>query len=170
MRPCWPAGPEVLAALYRGVKFYSEREPTPNSRKRDLGAPWSRWKRHCRSHNTLAWRCDVAANTGVGLLGKTCEFALQATFLVAVALEVRPRCRHDRAAKPEGIMANLYAVRRLRDAEGFKMASLATAAQVIIGVTREYKDLYGGEALLPNRKEPFQRREVCSVSSTSPAA
>ena len=128
-----PTDPEVLAALCRGVKFYSERGSAPSSRKRDIGAPWGRWERRCRSHNTPAWRCDVAANTGVDILGKTRKCALRATFPMAAALKVRPRGRHDRAAKPESIMVNLYAVRRLHDAEGFKMASLATAVEVILG-------------------------------------
>ena len=160
-----PTDPAILASDCAAIDHLVALGPAQSTRRRDLGAPWTRWLTHCAARQTEPWRFDVAANSGIDLLGQRRESILMATFLIAVAFEIKPRSSTNSGAKPQSIMANLDAVKRLHKDKGFPMAPSSLAGQVLKGMTRRYVEKYGQEALLPSRKEPFSRREVTELLS-----
>ena len=158
-----PAGPAVLTADCAAIDLLVAIGPAQSAWRRGEGVPWTRWLVHCAERQTVQWRFDVAANSGVDLPGQHREAVLMARFITAVAFDIKPRSSAAESAKPQRIMANLNAVQRLHKAKGFPMPPNSLPDQVLAGMMRSYVERHGQEPLLPNRKEPFSRREVLKL-------
>ena len=85
------------------------------------------------------------------------ECLLFALFLMYVYEHIRPKRKSDAQAKPASVLAILLAVRREHKRLGLEhnLPSHKSIAPIVKGMTLEFKDMHGSEALLPDRKEPI---------------
>jgi hypothetical protein len=149
-----PRNRDKLVSLVSAVDAASLAASPASTLSKDDGA-WKRWVAYTAEMGTSPWRTDVRANSGVDDIGHRRETLLLAGFLMWVYRRMRPRCRTDRAPKPQSAFNVVLAVRRVHKRADFIMASTHRVVAVLRALLRQYIVDHGPEALLPRRKEPL---------------
>jgi hypothetical protein len=121
---------------------------------------WEHWERAMKQLNTPAWRGDIQAHLGVDPVGFQREIMVQALGLLIMYSQMRV------GSKPQSAMVYLANVRRIHRRCFIPMGNQADMVrQVLNGMMTRFSEIYGVEALIPSRKEPFTNLQVRSLVS-----
>jgi hypothetical protein len=121
---------------------------------------WEHWERAMKQLNTPVWRGDIQAHLGVDPVGFQREIMVQALGLLIMYSQMRV------GSKPQSAMVYLANVRRIHRRCFIPMGNQADMVrQVLNGMMTRFSEIYGVEALIPSRKEPFTNLQVYALVS-----
>jgi hypothetical protein len=101
-----PGQLEVLKAVLEQMHGLLASAYATSTNKVDAGH-FKAWSEVCAELGTLAWRVDVAANSGLDPVGHHRELVLLALAFTRLYAKMSPRSRRDPAPKPQSAMAKL---------------------------------------------------------------
>ena len=156
---------DLLADLAWKIDYYVNLSVPEGTRKKDALA-WQRWSSFCSGLGTAAWRMDRDAHSGADPVGFDRETRLLTAFLLHCHEIVKPRSAKDLAAKPDSFLNQVLAVRRIHLRYNVQMIPTSQLTAVLHGITSEFIDENGYEALLPARKDPLDSGHVRLFLST----
>jgi len=156
---------DILADLDWKIDYYVNLSVPDGTRKKDVLA-WQRWSMFCSGLGTTPWRMDRDAHSGADPVGFDRETRLLTAFLLHCHEIVKPRSAKDLAAKPDSILNQVLAVRRIHLRRNVSMIPTSQLAAVLRGITSEFIAEHGYEALLPARKDPLDAGHVRLFLST----
>ena len=123
---------------------------------------WDHWQRAMKQLSTPPWRSDVQAHLGVDSVGFQREIMVQALGLLIMYSQMRV------GSKPQSAMVYLANVRRMHKRCFIPMGNHThMIRQVLNGMMTRFTEMYGVEALIPSRKEPFTNQQVKSLVSVA---
>ena len=119
---------------------------------------WKHWEAWCRQNNTSPWR--FGAYNPDSYRDSMREQVLQAGFIRFCHLRqsVHARgVRKGKAAQPKSAVKVLSHIRRMHRDRGETMAPAVLVASELRKLNFEYKNEFGVQGLIPERKQPFTR-------------
>jgi len=123
---------------------------------------WDHWQRAMKQLSTPPWRSDVQTHLGVDTVGFQREIMVQALGLLIMYSQMRV------GSKPQSAMVYLANVRRMHRRCFIPMGNHThVIRQVLNGMMTRFTEMYGVEALIPSRKEPFTNQQVKSLVSVT---
>lgn len=126
---------------------------------------WRRWCTFCREvWGTKPERTNRHAHSGLDRAAQLDEEKLQASFLLWVVDEVKPRSKQDKQAKPDIIYANLLSIRHIHKRRyKVDMVRPIGLRQVFRSIILRFVKVNGPVALIPRRKEPISAAMLAKI-------
>jgi len=153
LRPSDPA--RLTSMLSATMRLFEKAAPTTTLGQE--ASNWKYWTRWCTGWNTPPIRPHVRELSAADY---QVEVAFWGAAIAEIHAEMPSRCGVVGEAKPQSALAVLRGVRRAHRRLQIETVPLTAAVQATDGILREYLEVHGPEALIPERKEPLANSMV----------